>query len=102
MYGIAAISPYDSTQNPPLGKIGSVPMCTVWDPEFHTEATPLKEFPVIKQNKNGDIFKPTYLCTSIHVNIVVVSGRLALDVHVILTDTKKRKCGLLDTFSDAN
>ena len=39
--------------------------------------------------KNGDIFKPRYICTSdssIHVNIVVVRAVLAL--HAILTDTK--------------
>ena len=46
--------------------------------------------------KNGDIFKPRYVCTSdslIHVNIVVVSAVLPLDT--ILTDTKN---GFLDTF----
>ena len=46
--------------------------------------------------KNGNIFKPRYVCTSdslIHVNIVVVSAVLPLDT--ILTDTKN---GFLDTF----
>ena len=46
--------------------------------------------------KNGDIFKPRYVCTSdslIHVNIVVVSAVLPLDT--ILTDTIN---GFLDTF----
>jgi len=41
------------------------------------------------QKKNGNIFKPRYVCTSdssIHVNIVVVSAVLVLDT--ILTDTK--------------
>jgi len=41
--------------------------------------------------KNGDIFKPRYVCTSdssIHVNIAVVSTVLALDA--ILTDAKKK------------
>jgi len=58
---VAAISPYDSTQNPPLGKISSVPMYTVWDPEFHTEENPLEEFPVIKQNR--------YLQAYIHMHL---------------------------------
>jgi len=40
--------------------------------------------------KNGNIFKPRYVCTSdssIHVNIVVVSTVLVFDS--ILTDTKQ-------------
>jgi len=41
--------------------------------------------------KNGDIFKPRYVCTSdssIHVNVVTASAVLALNA-ILITDTKK-------------
>ena len=44
----------------------------------------------LPSKRNGDIFKPRYLCSSdssIHANIVMVSAVLAH--HVVLTDTKK-------------